>query len=425
VLAPPLKIVLFNTEFYTPLQRRILHLNRKRFTLWRAGRRSGKTTGARRWLLTESLSPVRVEIPSFWVSPIIETARKVFAHFCREYRKAIYDFNLTRREVILLNGRSIFFVGADNPGSIEGEGAWAVVLDEARHLRNNMVWEETLRPMLSDCAEIGGGRSLIISTPGYDGHWFSNYCDWTNSEDEALKKRFEDYTQFTTKTLEAGTIPESEIEAAKASMPEDVFLRNYEALETPPGEAIYKEFGKHNLIQELPKWFSRSMVNVGVDFGATDDHPTVFIVMASDYARRFHFIVEETYLYKANQLEVLAEATRISSRHYPENFFCDHNRPDFVREMVKVGIKARLAKKDVLDGIEKVRTLLLKKPDSGIPNLYFIEKKTRKLQAEAQSYCYKPGTQIPVKDNDHGLDGLRYVIMGVVHNRATTVRDNG
>jgi len=404
-------IRLRNTNFYTPLQKRILHDNQKRFIFWLAGRRSGKSWGAMRWILTKALSQERIDLPAYWVSPIIETARKVFDKFCKEYKAIIVEKNLSRRQVTLPNNRYVFFVGAEKSESIEGDGAIAIVLDECRWVKDSLVWEETLRPMLSDCQ----GHALLISTPNANSlHWYNAYCnEIMNPLNSDIEKKWEEAAAYRTKTIDAGTISEQEIENARLTLPPDIFARNYLAEDTDIKGLIYKEFGTHNLVDEIPPWFSIFDINVGLDWGSTDTHPTVFTVCARDRSYNNHIILEEVYLYEPTISQVVKTARDLRARHRVQTFYTDTNRPDYNKQLLKEGLRAVLARKgkdSVENGIEIVRELLYLRKD-GSPRLYFISRKTKKLQAEINQYRWKEGGEKPVKINDDGMDSMRYVLV--------------
>lgn len=392
-------------SFYRPAQKEVF-LNPDRFTFVKAGRRFGKTEGAMFWLIDQALDSRALHLPCFWVSPTIEMARKVFDSFCKKYKDVIRIKNISRRQVVLLNGREIFFQGCDKPESLEGAGLWALVLDEARHIKKETVWTETLRPMLGDGVVYGGGRAVIISTPISIMHWFSQLIDRTLSDQESDSKA------FIKTTLEGGNIPPEEIEKARATLPPAIFARNYLAQDTDIEGLIYREFGAHNLIESIPPWFSQWEVNCGLDYGASEDHDTVFTVVMQDRGKRKNIVLEECYLNQVPIDKVINEAKRLKAKYNIQTFWTDHNRPDYNRRLLKEGLRAVLTRKgpdSVNAGIETVKELLYKR-ENGETRLYFISHKTKRLQQEIRQYQWKQGTEKPLKENDDGMDSLRYVL---------------
>ena len=406
------KIVLDNTAFYTPLQKRILVDCDSRFIFWKAGRRSGKTTGARRWLLDRGYDSGRINLPCFWVSPTIEMARKVFDLFVKEYKPVIKDFNISRRQIILRNGRELFFLGCDRPETIEGSGLWACVMDEARHVKTDQVWHESISPMLSDAAEDGGGMALVISTPKSRLHWFSQIIK--KIQDGNYE---EDCSAFVTSTAEAGTVSLAEIERSRARLPKDIFERNFLAKDVALEGLIYREFDpdRHWLPEEeIVKKFAPYAYYCGLDYGSSEGHPTVFTVIAQDAGGRLQAVMDERYIVGANQFDVEATAAELKEKYPIQCFYTDHNRPDFKTALQQAGHRAQLAKKgpdSVMFGIQVVRKLLFFN-DERPPRLYFNRDKVKKLIAEIEDYQYKPGTELPDKaaGHDDGCDSMRYCL---------------
>lgn len=407
-MSQPRKIVLNNSKFYTDNQRVIFMDCKARFIFLKAGRRYGKTMGGRRWFLTQASDKRAVHLPCYWVSPTIEMARKVFDSFVKEYRKILKSVNISRRQIILWNDRELFFVGCDKPESIEGAGLWALVFDEVRHVKKETVWTETLRPMLGDGKKAGGGRACIISTPISPNHWFSVL----GKKIKDGKETYSEYQYFKRTTLDGGNIDEEEIETARRELPPAIFERNYLALDTVLEGLIYPEYSeKNNIIPKMPDWFHPWEVNCGLDFGASEDHPTVFTVVGKDRSGKFNVVMAEYYIDRPNITDILLTAKRLQTEYKITYFYTDHNRPEFVRRMNCEGLRAQLAIKAVAWGIEIVRELLYVQTINQKARLLFVDSKTKKLQEEIQSYQYREGTEIPLKMNDDGMDSMRYVLV--------------
>lgn len=410
------KIILNSSKFYRPSQKEIFMECSARFIGLKAGRRFGKSQGARRWLLSRAFEPGRPDLPCMWCSPKIEHARKVFDKFYRENKRLIKYHNISRRQIILRNGREIFFAGVDKPESIEGEGLWAVVLDECRHIKNDIVWNETISPMLSDAVSEGGGKAVLISTPKTRLHWFSQWIKKIQRGEMGP-----DYAAFVRTTLQGGNIPQEEILRAKANLPPEIYKRNYEAEEVSLEGMVYPEFTEHNILKEIPNWFQPYYITAGVDFGATEGHPTVFVTVAQDSHGLYNIVLDEAYLVGATAEIIEAKARELVKKYGIRKMFCDHNRPDWVQRLnVIPGLLAVKAKKDILAGVEVVRELLFFSEKRGRSRLYFLEQGTKRLQEEIENYMYKEGTQLPDKaaGKDDGMDALRYNCIGTAKTRA-------
>ncbi|MCS4139570.1 phage terminase large subunit [Salinibacter ruber] len=79
--------------------------------------------------------------------------------------------------------------------------------------------------------------------------------------------------------------------------------------------------------------------------------------------------------------------------------YCDHAEPDRIEELERAGYDAKKAKKSVTAGIDKVKEHRLAFTPSSV-----------NLQAEASRYRRKPDSDKPVKQDDHGMDAMRYAI---------------
>ncbi len=79
--------------------------------------------------------------------------------------------------------------------------------------------------------------------------------------------------------------------------------------------------------------------------------------------------------------------------------YCDAAEPDRIEELERAGYDAQKAKKSVTAGIDKVKEHRLA-----------FSPRSVNLQAEASRYRRKPGSDKPVKEDDHGMDATRYAI---------------
>lgn len=405
-----MKIVLNNTKYYRPAQAEIFIKCKARFILLKAGRKFGKTWGAMRWLLCEGFRKEGKFLPCFWVSPTIEMARRIFEIFRRVFKRVIIGENLSRRQITLANGRDVFFSGCENYSALEDLSIFALVLDECRHISNYKIFDESLRPTLSAGQSQGGGRAALISTPGESPfHWFSALF----SEIEAGKKA--DWACFLRSTLDGENISADEINLAKEQLPPDIFKRNYEGVEAGHAGLIFKEFGPHNLIDLPPGGLRGLTITVGVDFGSSESHPTVFIVTGKD-PQGINYALDEIYINRASIEETLTACARIEKEFGKATFYTDHNRPDYFRRFLGEGYRAFLTKKDVIWGIEIVRELLFlpnisHEGSKKSPKLLFLKNKTKRLQEEIQKYSWKEGKEAPEKVFDDGVDALRYALV--------------
>jgi len=88
-------------------------------------------------------------------------------------------------------------------------------------------------------------------------------------------------------------------------------------------------------------------------------------------------------------------------------------------EMRNVSLPAVAAKGRVLDGIRAVQDRL-KVAGDGRPRLT-VDPDCTNLINEFESYVWKPERDEPVKENDHALDSIRYLIDATAGSETTTV----
>ena len=170
---------------------------------------------------------------------------------------------------------------------------------------------------------------------------------------------------------------------------------------------------------EIPADWRRIRV---IDFGLV--HPFVCGWFAIDEDRRMYlyrqiYITGRTVATHSRQIKELSEGETI------EATICDHDAED--RQTLKEnGIYNIPARKDVLQGIGKVQDRLKKQAD-GRPRLYIFKNSLVEIdqslkiahlpyavEHEFDGYIWADNQkkEQPVKENDHGLDMLRY---GVVY----------
>lgn len=193
---------------------------------------------------------------------------------------------------------------------------------------------------------------------------------------------------------------------------------------------IYDEFeeavhvvDRFTVPREWPRWWA-------VDFGFTN--PFVWQEWAEDPDGRLYLVRE---LYRTRRLveehakEILKVVTESDGRiRTPRAIICDHDAEDRATLEKHLGLPTRAAPKAVGVGIQAVQARLKVQPD-GKPRLFFMRgalvgrdraleesKKPKSTLEEISAYIWdaKPGKapkEAPVKEDDHGMDALRYLVL--------------
>jgi len=203
-------------KLYTPHEgQKLFHDSPARFRILACGRRWGKTLAC-----VNEVARVAWQNPGtlvWWVAPNYSQARIAFDEFRKNLVGAVERALATTLTIELVNGSSVAFKSAEIPDNLRGVGLHFLVMDEAARIRP-AAWHEVLRPTLTDSA----ARAVFISTPA-GRNWF--YDLFSLGEDPQER----DYASWCFPTSSNPFVSAADIEAARATLPERVFLQEYEA----------------------------------------------------------------------------------------------------------------------------------------------------------------------------------------------------
>lgn len=367
-----------------------------RFRVVNAGRRFGKTV-----LACEEIKGVALykEARIVYIAPTIQQARDImWNQLKKELQPIIIKANESRLELEVKNkdGKFSFIQlkGWEAIETLRGQTFNFIVLDEVASMRNFWVgWNEVLSPTLIDRK----GSCMFISTPKA----FNHFYDLCN-----MHEKDKDYESFHFTTYDNPNIPVDEIEREKQTKPENTFAQEYLGSFRKSEGLVYKEFrrDKHvytdtNAPVNLVKYMA------GIDFGFTN--PTAIIACRKGHDNDY-WIVSEWY--KTNKTdEQIADV--VMAYHFDE-VYPDPESPSAIAELQKRGVycKEVIKNKDsIKNGINSIRALLLK-------NKLHIHASCQNLINELETYSYperrenKNEEENPVKENDHALDAMRYML---------------
>lgn len=275
---------------YAPLPyQRELHDDPHRFRTIVAGRRVGKTTFAINELVKLAIKQKR-QAPYWYVAPYYHQAKSIAWGMLLKYvPKDLWakQPNETALSLSLITGDTIHLKGADNAQSLEGTGLGGLVVDEIQAITKwRTVWQNTLRPMLSDYES----PAIFIGRPAGFNHFHTlaksgDHAsiiegDWIESghlDDDFITYRFE--TEQNCREHNNGYIPHEEIEAARRQLTKEAFDQEYRARFTKYTGLVYKEFDRATHVRELPEF--RPVFHLrGLDRGFTN--PTAVPIIAVD-----------------------------------------------------------------------------------------------------------------------------------------------
>jgi len=314
----------------------------------------------------------------------------------KEMRGAIISTNDSRLELKIRNIQGseslILLRGWESIENLRGQAFDFLCIDEVAFMKNFWSnWEEILRPTLTDRK----GSVLFGSTP----NGFNHFYDLCNKElVDSTYKTF----HFT--SWDNPYLPREEIEQAKATLPEEVFLQEYEASFQKKSGLVYKEFQRSlHLYDELPKM---ELIKVaGVDFGFKNPCAVLHIYTNGD----FFFVEDEWYKTERTDAQI---AEYVSSCNF-QAVYPDPESPGGIQELKNHRVNTREVWKgngSLEAGIQKVRELF-------ISGKLKINKRCINLISELEMYSYdEPSSdrnqkETPIDAYNHGLDALRYVVM--------------
>ncbi len=157
----------------------VIHKDRSRFKMVRAGRRFGKTKLGVREIVDAALQGGL----AWWVAPTYKLAKPGWRDL-RFLADQIPGAEVRRgsMEIVFPGGGEAAIRTAQDPSNLRAEGLDYVVLDEAAY-QPEEVWWESLRPTLID----HGGGALFISTPtGMQGWLYELWYAHENNPDWGL-----------------------------------------------------------------------------------------------------------------------------------------------------------------------------------------------------------------------------------------------
>ena len=196
-----------------------LHRSPARFRIACCGRRWGKTVGC-----VNEVAKFAWENPgdettnvSWWCAPTYNQSLKAMNLMANNFKDAIKNVRraVGQMQIHWKNGSITAFQSTERYDNLRGEGVAFMVLDEAA-MMPRAAWQEVLRPMLADTM----GRCLMISTPRGKNWFYVMY-------QRGMDPDYPDYESFSFPTISSPYIPDSEVEEARQTLPEDVFAQEY------------------------------------------------------------------------------------------------------------------------------------------------------------------------------------------------------
>lgn len=386
---------------FTPAQGTIAE-DLHRFRVVNCGRRFGKTTLAVWEMLGKAIAQNNRNV--CYIAPTYQQARDIaWQELKRACQPAINKVNESRLEITINTVRggtsAILLRGWEAVETLRGQKFDFIVIDEIASMRNWAEnWQEVIRPTLTDTK----GEALFISTPKGYNHFYELYClDPQQPKAYPDQKQDPDFKSFHFTSYDNPHLPHDELLKAQRELSEDRYAQEYMADFRKMHGLVYKEFERTKHLY-TDKQFHTVNIAVGVDFGHTN--PTAILKVEQDSDANFW--VSQEYYKTGRTTEDIVEVARSFNGNY---YYPDPAEPDRSEVMKKAGLNVMEVSKDIVAGIESVRGLFKN-------GRLKIHTSCVNLIAELESYAYpekkpeKNESELPIKENDHALDALRYVL---------------
>jgi hypothetical protein len=199
-----------------PEQIRLIN-HRSRFRVVPAGRRSGKTERAKRFVIRQALSATHADARYFLAAPTRDQAKAIFWSDLKQLvsKGWLLDRPVETDLVVkLVNGAEIQVVGMDKPERIEGRPWDGGVLDEYANMKPG-AWGENVRPALSDRR----GWCWLIGVPEGRNHYYDMYKYAQSCADQS------EWAAFSWPSSDI--LPPDEIESARRDLDDLTFDQEY------------------------------------------------------------------------------------------------------------------------------------------------------------------------------------------------------
>jgi len=280
--------------------------------------------------------------------------------------------------------------GWENIDTLRGQACDFIVIDEVASMRNFLInYEEIVRPTLTDRK----GSVLFISTPKGFNHWYDLY----NKQDV-------DYESFTFTSYDNPYLDKAELDKARKEIPEYRFAQEYLA-DFKKIEGLVYNLSNLHIIKE--RELKNEITIGGIDWGWTN--PAAIIIVR--YTDGCFYIVDEWYQTGKTTNQIIEQAKLMQEKWHVNRWYADSANPEKIAEantgtgLYVIGFEK--LKDSISNGISYINQLLLE-------NRLLVYNTCVETISEFNSYKYddlKP-KEIPIPENDHLMDCLRYAVYG-------------
>ncbi len=268
------------------LQEEIFY-DKTRFKVIACGRRWGKTFLCVLICLATAFNGKRV----WWVAHNYSTAGiawRLAIGFINQIPKEVgIKYNIAERTINFTHsGGEFYFKSSDRPDNLRGEGLDLLVMDEA-DFHKKMVWEEILRPTLTDRK----GSAIFISTPKVEGGWFHKLFK------EGLKKSSKNIKSWQLSSYTNPYLDPEELDEIREVTPDLIFRREFLAeFVSNAGARVSRDSIQSISIDDPEIMNNKNLcISIGVDLAIKEKEVndyTAICIMARDMKTQRIYILD-------------------------------------------------------------------------------------------------------------------------------------
>jgi hypothetical protein len=406
--AADLKADVFAAIGYSPHPaQQAFHDCHKRFRVLTAGSRFGKSLAAAHDVLPFLL---RANTRGWIVGPSYRLADMEFRYLLAAIKKLGIEDECKIKHggytgpssIVTAWGAEAHTLTAKTPANLLGEELDWLICSESARLKDT-IWEEYLHMRLASRA----GIAIFPSMPNGFNEYFRLFSHGQNPD-------IDEWAAFQHASYANPHLPKHVIEHARKTMPDYAFRQQVEGQFIDVHGKIFTEFKQaiHVTDDLITKHGVRDWELVGgMDFGHTN--PTH--VLAIRVSRSGRIAVTMEYHSRRESTDDIAENMRLMG--LTNRFvFCDPANPGMITDLALRGFTTTGASGLVSYGLRLIDDQLRMRSD-GLPGL-LIDSRCTELIKQFETYSWaetrSPGGEPrPKKEHDHGIDALRYALIGL------------
>lgn len=362
------------------------------------------------------------------------------------------------------NGSVVIIGGLDDPDKIMSTEYDIIYVQEATDLTEDD-WEKCTSRLRNGV--ISFQQLIADCNPSVPFHWLKKRCD--RGDTLMLYSKHEDNPVYFDEIVnEDGSVEHKLTEAGEAYI-EGVLaklsgvrrMRLYEGKWAAAEGLVYEDFNPElHIVDEMPKGWETWKRSWAIDFGyrnpfvcqfwATDPdggewlYREIYMTgrIVEDHARQIMSLVRKPMPGVRNP-DPDSEAGWVWTEPKPSTIVCDWDAEDRATLERHIGIGTVAAEKAVKTGVENCQTRF-RLDDRGKPKIYFLRdavvERDQELAdknyptstlEELPGYCWpddvktkqaSSSREAPVKENDHGMDAMRYRMMEADFSGAPQIR---